>query len=49
MWGTFLSEPLPIIALVGRYPANQLIGRMAILYLRRFNSIQMPEQSIMGF
>ena len=22
MWGTFLSEPLPIVALVGRYPAN---------------------------
>ena len=22
VWGTFLSEPLPIIALVGRYPAN---------------------------
>ena len=22
MWGTFLSEPLTIVALVGRYPAN---------------------------
>ena len=32
MWGTFLSEPLPIVALVGRYPANQLIGRIAIPY-----------------
>ena len=30
MWGTFLSEPLPIVALVGRYPANQLIGRIPI-------------------
>src|SRR5882724_10443889 len=26
-----LSHPLPIIALVGRYPANKLIGRRPIL------------------
>ena len=30
MWGTFLSEPLPIEALVGRYPASKLIGRIPI-------------------
>ena len=30
MWGAFLSEPLPIAALVGRYPANKLIGRIPI-------------------
>ncbi len=30
MWGTFLSEPLRIVALVGRYPANQLMRRMTI-------------------
>ena len=30
MWGTFLSEPLLIVALVGRCPANQLIRRMPI-------------------
>ena len=30
MWGTFLSEPLRIVALVGRCPANQLIRRMPI-------------------
>ena len=24
MWGTFLSEPLSIVGLVGRYPANCL-------------------------
>ena len=30
MWGTFLSEPLRIVALVGRYPANQLMRRMSI-------------------
>ena len=30
MWGAFLSEPLPIVALVGRHPANKLIGRIPI-------------------
>ena len=30
MWGTFLSEPLGIVALVGRYPANKLMSRMPI-------------------
>ncbi len=30
MWGTFLSEPLPIVGLVGRYPANCLMGREPI-------------------
>ena len=32
MWGTFLSEPLLIDDLVGRYPANYLIRRIAIPY-----------------
>ena len=26
MWLTILSDQLPVIALVGPYPANQLIG-----------------------
>ena len=30
MWGTFLSEPLRIVALVGRRPANYLMRRMPI-------------------
>ena len=30
MWGTFLSEPLRIVALVGRHPANKLMRRMPI-------------------
>ena len=38
MWGTFLSEPLPIDALVGRYPANKLMGRIAISYRLIFAS-----------
>ena len=32
MWGTFLSEPLSIVGLVGRYPANCLMERIPILY-----------------
>ena len=32
MWGAFLSEPLPIVATVGRHPAVKLIGRTAIPY-----------------
>ena len=32
VWGTTLSGPLPIIALVSRYLTNKLIGRMPILY-----------------
>ena len=31
MWGTFLSEPLRIVALVSRYLTNQLMRRMPIL------------------
>ena len=27
MWLAILSDQLPVIALVGRYPANELIGR----------------------
>ena len=30
MWGTFLSEPLRIVATVGRHPAVQLMRRMPI-------------------
>ena len=30
MWGTFLSEPLPIVATVSRYLTVKLIGRIPI-------------------
>ena len=30
--GPILSEPLPIVDLVGRYPTNYLMGRVPILY-----------------
>ena len=32
MWGTYLSVPLPIDGLVGRCPANFLMGRIPIPY-----------------
>ena len=49
MWGTILSDPLAIIALVGRYPANQLMARMAIL--RRLSFIPAPMRGLgaMGY
>ena len=36
MWGAFLSEPLAIVGLVGRYPANFLMARMPIPRRKRF-------------
>ena len=30
VWVTILSDHLPVVALVGRYPANQLMGRGAL-------------------
>ena len=44
MWGTFLSEPLLIVALVGRYPANKLIRRIPIRKRRIFVPHQMPSK-----
>ena len=33
VWVTILSDHLPVVALVGRHPANQLMGREAIPWL----------------
>ena len=30
VWGTVLSDPLPIVAWVGRHPAHKLMGRMPV-------------------
>ena len=30
-WGVTLSRPLPVVALVGHYPTNKLIGRRLLL------------------
>ncbi len=47
MWGTTLSRPLPIVALVGRYPANQLIGRTPIPGRRSFARSAMRHRGAM--
>ena len=47
MWGTFLSEPLLIVALVGRYPANKLIRRIPIACL--FSCMLMRAHKVSGF
>ena len=49
MWGTFLSEPLPIGALVGRYPANKLMGRIAISYRKSFVRSVMRHRENTGY
>ena len=41
VWGTFLSEPLDIVGLVGRYPTNYLMSRMPIPYRRSFKLLAM--------
>ena len=49
MWGTFLSEPLLIVALVGRYPANNLIGRIPIPYrVATFFQFGCPPRNLWG-
>ena len=42
MWGAVLSDPLPIVATVGRYPAVQLMGRMPLRHRRIFPWMEMP-------
>ena len=48
MWGTFLSEPLRIVALVGRCPANKLMRRMPIPDRRIFHLEGMHPPGIWG-
>ena len=49
MWGTILSDPLAIVALVGRYPANQLMARMAIHRRLSFILPPMRGEGAMGY
>ena len=48
VWLIILSDQLPIVGLVSRYPTNYLIGRTPILYHRSFNVKKMPFRHIMG-
>ena len=44
MWGVFLSEPLDIVAMVGRCPAIKLMSREPIRYRRTFQLKAMQPQ-----
>ena len=50
VWGIILSEPLPIVDLVSRYPANYLMGRMPILHrIKSFIHITMRSRGTMKY
>ena len=49
MRGTFLSEPLDIVGLVGRYPANYLMSRVPVPYHRDFKLSPMRGKGVMGY
>ena len=51
MWLAILSDQLPVIALVGRYPANKLIGRESPKYpgFHRFPLPGMPPKERMRY
>ena len=49
MWPYTLSGRLPIVGLVGRYPANCLIGRGPIPYHRSFSHKDMHLRALMRF
>ena len=49
MWGTFLSEPLSIVDLVGRYPTNYLMERMPIHNRLIFKHLIMRKNVVMWY
>ena len=49
MWLAILSDQLPVIALVGRYPTNKLIGREPLEMPRRFPLRAMKPQERMRY
>jgi hypothetical protein len=44
VWLVILSDQLPIVALVGRYPTSQLIGRGPIRTRLRYGSFALPTE-----
>ena len=46
VWGVFLSEPLDIVAMVGRCPAIKLMSREPIRYRRTFQLKAMQPQVV---
>ncbi len=49
MWRATLSRPLPVVALVGRYPTNKLIGHEPIPDRRSFARRTMRFRGIIGY
>ncbi len=49
VWGVTLSGPLPVVALVGLYPTNQLMGRNLIPEHRSFSHNPLQTVSLCGF
>ena len=43
MWPVALSGRLPVVALVGHYPTNKLIGRESIPHRQNFPNQKMPK------
>ena len=48
VWLIVLSDQLPVVALVGHYPTNKLIGRGLILHRRSFPPQEMPPAVVSG-
>ncbi len=48
MWPVTLSGRLPVVALVGHYPTNKLIGRGFILHRQNFQHSSMRKNVISG-
>ena len=48
MWPVTLSGRLPIVALVGHYPTNRLIGRRLIVKRKNFPLLYLCSKSICG-
>ncbi len=47
MWLIILSDQLPVVALVGRYPTNKLMGRGLILERPKPLMIRSEEQTML--
>ena len=48
MWPVALSGRLPVVALVGHYPTNKLIGREPIPNRKTFHPVKMPPRVVSG-
>ena len=49
MWLAILSDQLPVVALVGHYPANKLIGREPLPVRRSFPLPRTPQKERMRY